>query len=225
MILMDKRLLGLAGFVLLFGLIFCALPAEAILEGSNRERMEFLDFSEKMIRDGLYANPGKSTFSQERRSYLRGVRRHNEPHIYEPDVYTWHLAMEAHKKKLASMAPEGPVLVEGMVEPNSTVMGNEFSLPPTPSDRSAPAFSSNLPIIAPNPAAPMPQGYYPQPYVEQSITPSGHPHMIYSSPNLPPNADVIMGGMLDRAKVRGIQQSDQLQGENLRKKSRRSRRR
>ena len=50
---------------------FCVLgwpePAQAVLEGSNRERMEFLDFSEKMIRSGLYANTGNNSFSRENR--------------------------------------------------------------------------------------------------------------------------------------------------------------
>ena len=30
-------------------------PAQAVLEGSNRDRMEYLDFSENLIRAGLYA--------------------------------------------------------------------------------------------------------------------------------------------------------------------------
>jgi hypothetical protein len=223
--LMEKRLLGLGCLLLLFALVFLSLPAEAVLEGSNRERMEFLDFSERMIRDGLYAKSGSSTFSSEKRSFLRGVRRQNEAHIYEPDVYTWHLAMEAHKKKLESIAPEGPVLVEGGVQPSSMVTGNEFALPSTLAERPAPMFNSTLPIIPPNSGSPQYQsGYYVQPYVEQSVTPGGQPYVVYSSPQMPPNAELIMEGMLDRAAVRGITQADQLQGESLRQKSRRGRR-
>ena len=70
-------------------------PAQAVLEGSNRDRMEFLDFSESMIKTGLYAKTGKVTFNHDKKKYVRGVKRHNEPKIYQPDVYTWELAMNA----------------------------------------------------------------------------------------------------------------------------------
>ena len=80
-------------------------PAQAVLEGSNRDRMEYLDFSENVIKAGLYAKTGKVTFNHEKKKYVRGVKRHNEPRIYQPDVYTWELAMNEHRKKLQAMAP------------------------------------------------------------------------------------------------------------------------
>ena len=80
-------------------------PAQAVLEGSNRDRMEYLDFSENLIRAGLYAKTGKVTFNHDKKKYVRGVKRHNEPKIYQPDVYTWELAMNEHKKKMQALAP------------------------------------------------------------------------------------------------------------------------
>ena len=80
-------------------------PAQAVLEGSNRDRMEFLDFSESIIKSGLYAKTGKVTFNHDKKKYVRGVKRHNEPRIYQPDVYTWELAMNEHRKKMQALAP------------------------------------------------------------------------------------------------------------------------
>lgn len=81
------------------------LPAHAVLEGSNRERFEFLDFSENMIRDSLYANSGRAVFNRDQKRFVRGIKESNAPHIYQPDVYTWELAMAEHRKKLAQLAP------------------------------------------------------------------------------------------------------------------------
>ncbi len=225
MTLIGKRLLGVASISILFLLVFSSMPAEAILEGSNRDRMEFLDFSERMIKNGLYANSGRNTFSQTKRKYVRGVKRHNEPHIYEPDVYTWELAMEKHRKKLEAMAPQEPVLMEGHVQPQSMVQGNEFALPSTYTDRPAPAFDANLPIIPPTAqGARMQSGYYVQPYVEQAVTPSGQPYTIQSSPTMPPNSQAIMQGMTNRANVRGIYHTDPLRGQIIQEKVRKRRR-
>lgn len=98
-----KGLIGLA--ICSAIMIIHSKPAQAILEGSNREKMEYLDFSENIIKDSLYARTGKSTFNRERKTYVRGIKRHNEPKIYQPDVYTWELAMSEHRKKLGAMTP------------------------------------------------------------------------------------------------------------------------
>jgi hypothetical protein len=88
--------------------MFCfatGLPAHAILEGSNRDRFEYLDFSENMIRQGLYATSGRAIFNRDQKKFVRGIKESNAPHIYEPDVYTWELAMAEHRKRLAQLAP------------------------------------------------------------------------------------------------------------------------
>ncbi|MBU1108427.1 MAG: hypothetical protein KKB51_17260 [Candidatus Riflebacteria bacterium] len=81
------------------------LPAHAVLEGSNRDRFECLDFSENMIRAGLYATKGRATFNRDQNRFVRGIKESNAPRIYQPDVYTWELAMAEHRKKLAQLAP------------------------------------------------------------------------------------------------------------------------
>ena len=92
-------------------------PAQAVLEGSNRERMEFLDFSESIIKNGLYAKTGKDTFNRDKKTYVRGIKRHNEPKIYQPDVYTWELAMAEHRKKISAMLPAPNEIPESKVTP------------------------------------------------------------------------------------------------------------
>ncbi len=84
---------------------FSHQPAHAVLEGPNRERLEYLDFSEKMVRSSLYATQGNQAFNKSKRRFVRGIRPSNDAHIYQADVYTWELAMAEHQKKLARMAP------------------------------------------------------------------------------------------------------------------------
>ncbi len=81
------------------------LPAHAILEGPNRDRFEQLDFSEHLIRNSLYSKTGRAVFNHDQKRFVRGIKESNAPHIYQPDVYTWELAMAEHRKKLAQLAP------------------------------------------------------------------------------------------------------------------------
>jgi hypothetical protein len=76
-----------------------------VLEGPNRERFEHLDFSENIIKAGLYAKTGRQVFNHDQNNFVRGIHESNAPLIYEPDVYTWELAMARHRKKLAELAP------------------------------------------------------------------------------------------------------------------------
>lgn len=103
---MGHLVKGLAGVAVIAAIMLSQSdPAQAILEGSNRDRMEYLDFSENAIKASLYAKTGRATFNRDKRSFVRGIKRHNEPKIYQPDVYTWELAMAEHRKKLQAMNP------------------------------------------------------------------------------------------------------------------------
>ncbi len=103
---MSHVLKGLAGLAICSVIMILSRePAQAVLEGNNRARMEYLEFSESLIKDTLYAKRGSDTFNNDRKKYVRGIKRHNEPRIYEPDVYTWELAMNEHKSKLQIMNP------------------------------------------------------------------------------------------------------------------------
>ena len=115
-------------FAMLLG-IWLGQPAEAVLEGTQRQQFEQLDFSENMIRNGLYGKTGREVFNRDKKAFVRGCKVHNAPQIYEPDVYTWELAMAEHRKKLAMLAPpEQPPV--GMVSP--VPMSPDSLLPSSP---------------------------------------------------------------------------------------------
>ena len=124
-IIKGLAVLGIGSVVVLLSME----PAQAILEGSNRDRMEYLDFSEKIIKNGLYAKTGKVTFNHNKKKFVRGVKRHNEPKIYQPDVYTWELAMTEHRRKMQAMAPTPEVPVTNIAP---TPMVEESILPADP---------------------------------------------------------------------------------------------
>ena len=114
---MSHVLKGLAGLAICSAIMILSRePAQAILEGSNRDRLEYLEFSESLIKDSLYAKRGRNTFNNDQKKFVRGVKRHNEPRIYEPDVYTWELAMNEHRSKLQIMNPT-PDLPPARVNP------------------------------------------------------------------------------------------------------------
>lgn len=103
------------------GVAFAALiggffwqPAKAELEGPLRDQMEFLNFSETTIRDGLYARSRHDVFNKNKKAFIHGIKKHNDPHIYEPDVYTWELAMAEHRKKLDQLAPPAAPEIAGV---------------------------------------------------------------------------------------------------------------
>ena len=103
---MGHVIKGLAGLAVCSVIVLLSMdPAQAVLEGTNRERLEYLNYSEVLIKDGLYVKKGRVTFNNSKKRYVRGVKRHNEPRVYQPDVYTWELAMNEHKNKLQSLAP------------------------------------------------------------------------------------------------------------------------
>ncbi|GAB4277541.1 MAG: hypothetical protein Kow0029_20280 [Candidatus Rifleibacteriota bacterium] len=93
-----------AAIAALLGTVFI-MQANAELEGPLRDQMEFLDFSETIIKRGLYAKSSHDVFNKDKRAFVHGIKNHNAPRIYEPDVYTWELAMADHRKKLEQLAP------------------------------------------------------------------------------------------------------------------------
>ncbi len=228
--------------LLLTAIIILSAPqsAKAVIEGSNRERMEYLDYTETIIKDALYAKRGNATYSKEQKKYIRGVDVHNEPRVYEPDVYTWELAMQEHKKRLQDMAPPEMPDIKAEREKNQKVnkkskkhkkakrnkkksepvmMGTPyFGYPQTLPDNPMPNFPDNQYVEYGTDNAIVQQGFMVQPYAEQTLTPSGSTATIQSTPALPGNYQETMNNMLYRARARGISQYDQLQGLQIRQR-------
>ncbi len=155
-----SRLLKTAAAFAIMGVAITTSPVMAELDGSMRDQMEFLDFSEHMIREGLYPKTGHDVFDRDKKGFVRGIRPHNAPMIYEPDVYTWELAMAEHNKKLALAKPMAVAIpVSPMVTPSpmtpphllpaapapvqltpigpQAVMENQEMLPPNANERMA----------------------------------------------------------------------------------------
>ena len=127
-------------------MLFQHEPAEAVLEGSNRDRMEFLNYSENMIKNGLYAKSGRDTFNRSRKKYVRGVKRHNEPRIYQPDVYTWELALQEHRKKISGLKDVQEDVKNGNITP--VPMEAEGIAPANPEANVIPAPpNANAPLV------------------------------------------------------------------------------
>lgn len=151
---MSHIIPGLAGIAAICSVIMLCQndPAEAVLEGSNRDRMEFLNFSETIIKDGLYARTGKATFNRAQKKFVRGVKRHNEPRIYQPDVYTWELALQEHRKKISGLQEVQDSVKNGVVPP--VPMEGEEILPTNPEANVIPAPpSESAPVMSACPAA------------------------------------------------------------------------
>lgn len=157
---------GLAGIAAVCAVIMLCQhdPAEAVLEGSNRNRMEFLNYSEHMIKSGLYAKTGKDTFNRDRKRFVRGIKRHNEPRIYQPDVYTWELALQEHRKKISGLKDVQEAVKTGNITPvpmegEGIVPANiDANVVPVPPAEAAPIMSAcpaacealpNIPALEP----------------------------------------------------------------------------
>ena len=96
-----------------FGLIV-AQPAMAVLEGSLRNQLEFLDYSERLIHNGIYPVMSHDVFDKDKGKFVHGIPLQNAPIIYQPDVYTWELAMAKHRKKIALKQPQPTPLAPPM---------------------------------------------------------------------------------------------------------------
>ncbi len=138
---MSHVLKGLAGLGICTVIVLLSMDqAQAVLEGSNRNRLEYLNYSENIIRDAFCAKKGRATFSKSKRRFVRGVKRHNEPRIYQPDVYTWELAMNEHRRKLQTLAPVTDMPIPGVAP---VPMDSEAIPPSNPSDNFVTARRDN----------------------------------------------------------------------------------
>ncbi len=131
----------------------------AVLEGSLRNQAEFLDYSEHSIKQAFYPKKSHDVFNNKKKAYVHGVKRHNEPVIYEPDVYTWELAMEEHRRKMAKMFPKK---LPNPVEMKPVVVEPPVVVPLIPAQRLiSPKVNKNKVVY---PAILSPQGYPIDPY-------------------------------------------------------------
>lgn len=99
-----KFVLPVAILSLPFCILWATAPARAVTEGPTRQVLEEREFSEFLIRSSIYPKSRHDVFVKEKRKSVPGVNIQQQL-IYEPDVYTWELAMASHRKQMAENPP------------------------------------------------------------------------------------------------------------------------
>lgn len=122
--------------LLAFTVVFHASDLEAVTDGDQRLWIESLDFSEPIIKAAIYARSRHDVFHKSKRRSTFGIPRVTNPLIYEPDVYTWKLAMAEHHRQMAARLPkieplQAPMIPDPMAPPAMMPMySTEINLSP-----------------------------------------------------------------------------------------------
>ena len=123
--------------VLLVCTVSLFLPVErssAATDGRLRHEMEDLYFGEFLIRSSLYSVSRSDVYHPGKRKFIHGIPRIKTPFIYEPDVYTWELAMAAHRrtlpKRLVLLHKSGGYVVPKAMIPSNMVPAGQVQLTP-----------------------------------------------------------------------------------------------
>lgn len=124
-----KYVIPAAVLSLPFCILWATAPARAVTDGTTRQVLEKHEFSEHLIRNSIYAKSRHDVFVKEKRKAVPGVSVQQQL-IYEPDVYTWQLAMATHRKQLAENPPVVAVPAADSVTPIPMIPGG---MPPVPS--------------------------------------------------------------------------------------------
>jgi len=88
-----------SGFLLAY-IFYFTPPSKAVTDGPTRQTLEANLFSELLIKSAIYPKSSHDVYSTEKRRYVHGLPNINKKLIYEPDVYTWEVAMAAHRKQV-----------------------------------------------------------------------------------------------------------------------------
>jgi len=97
-------------------ILWLADPVTAVTDTPMRKNLEFHGFNERLIRCTLYPKSTHDVYQPEKREYINGLRRITKDLIYEPDKYTWELAMAAHRRQIAELTSL-PLPPPGAVQP------------------------------------------------------------------------------------------------------------
>lgn len=106
---MKTRIAGvlIIGFLILTALWIIA-PVTAVTDGPLRRSLEDNRFGEDLIRLGIYAKSGHDVYNTRKRELEHGLPRLTKDFIYEPDVYTWELAIREHRNQIDALHPPPP---------------------------------------------------------------------------------------------------------------------
>lgn len=109
-------------------ILWSTAPARAVTDGPTRQVLEREFFSEHLIKSSIYPKSNHDVYVKEKRKAVHGMTLQQQL-IYEPDVYTWELAMAAHRKQLAENPPQVAVPAPDVVTPFPMIPGG---MPPAP---------------------------------------------------------------------------------------------
>lgn len=119
----------------LLSLPFCILwatgPARAVTDGPTRLFLEQRHFSEHLIKSSIYPKSRHDVYVKEKRKAVQGVNVQQQL-IYEPDVYTWELAMAHHRQQMAERPPLVAVPAADVIAPVPMFPG---AMPPSSPDQ------------------------------------------------------------------------------------------
>ncbi len=121
-----KFVVPVAVLSLPFCILWATAPARAVTDGTTRQVLEKREFSEFLIRSSIYPKSRHDVFVKEKRKKVPGVSVQQQL-IYEPDVYTWELAMAAHRKQMAENPPVVAVPAADVIAPVPMLPG---AMPP-----------------------------------------------------------------------------------------------
>jgi len=97
-------------------ILWVSNPVTALTDGPVRKSLEDNSFGERLIKASIYPVSTHDVYHKEKREFIHGIKRVNKEIIYEPDVYTWELAMAAHQARIAELNPV-PLPPAGVVQP------------------------------------------------------------------------------------------------------------
>lgn len=94
--------------VLVLTVFWLSDPATGGTDGQMRRLLEARYFSERMIKAAIYPKTSKDVYHKTKREFVHGLPRVTKDFIYEPDVYTWELAIQQHRREIDTLQPPAP---------------------------------------------------------------------------------------------------------------------
>jgi len=126
-----KFVIPVAVLSLPFCILWATAPARAITDGPTRQVLEKEFFSEHLIKSSIYPKSRHDVYVPEKRKAVHGMSLQQQL-VYEPDVYTWELAMATHRKQMAENPPQVAVPSPDVIAPFPMAPG---AMPPASPDR------------------------------------------------------------------------------------------
>lgn len=94
--------------VLLVTVFWLNEPVTGVTDGHMRRVLEASHFGERIIQATIYPKSSHDVYQKQKRQFVHGLPRVTQEYIYEPDVYTWELAIKKHRREIDTLQPPAP---------------------------------------------------------------------------------------------------------------------